>query len=126
MDNATRQPAHAGPAEGKLLLTVDEAAHQLGIGRTLMYNLISTGEVQAVTVGRLRRVPSESLTEYVDRLRADQAKGALAAIVSLVEQGIARGGLDAAFLASLEAALARVRMALARQGGSGRAEGSAA
>src|SRR6266702_4924426 len=121
-DNATRQPAYAGPADGKLLLTVDEAAYRLGIGRTLLYNLISTGEVQAVPVGRLRRVPSESLTEYVDRLRADQAKGALAAIVSLVEQGIADGSLDAAFIASLEADLARLRLALTRQGGSGRAE----
>lgn len=118
--------ATAGPADGKLLLTVDEAAQRLGIGRTLMYGLISAGEVQAVTVGRLRRVPSESLTEYVDRLRADEAKGALAAMVSLVEQGLADGALDAAFIASLEAALARLRLALAGQGGTGRVEDSAA
>jgi len=116
----------AGPAGGKLLLTVDEAAQRLGIGRTLMYSLISAGEVQAVTVGRLRRVPSESLTEYVDRLRADEAKGALAAMVSLVEQGLADGALDAAFIASLEAALARLRLALAGQGDTCRVENSAA
>jgi excisionase family DNA binding protein len=105
---------------------VDEAAQRLGIGRTLMYSLISAGEVQAVTVGRLRRVPSEALTEYVDRLRADEAKGALAAMVSLVEQGLADGALDAAFIASLEAALARLRLALAGQGDAGRVEDSAA
>src|SRR5712691_5653443 len=124
--SAAGKAANAGPAGGKLLLTVDEAAQQLGIGRTLMYSLISAGEVQAVTVGRLRRVPSESLTEYVDRLRADEAKGALAAIVSLVEQGLADGALDAAFIASLEAARARLRLALARQGDTSRVEDSAA
>jgi excisionase family DNA binding protein len=124
--SAAATAGHAGSADGKLLLTVDEAAQRLGIGRTLMYSLISAGEVQAVPVGRLRRVPSECLTEYVDRLRKDQAKGALAAMVSLVEQGLADGALDAAFIANLEAALARLRLALAGQGDTGRLEDSAA
>jgi excisionase family DNA binding protein len=53
-----------------LLLTVEEAARVLGIGRTLMYSLIASGEVESVPIGRLRRVPSECLAEYVARLRA--------------------------------------------------------
>lgn len=53
-----------------LLLTVEEAARRLKIGRTQMYNLIASGEVQSVTIGRLRRVPAECLASYVSRLLA--------------------------------------------------------
>jgi len=59
--------------EEKLLLTVEEAAHRLGIGRTVMYRLVSTGAVESVTLGRLRRVPSECLNEFVSMLRSSHA-----------------------------------------------------
>jgi excisionase family DNA binding protein len=65
----------AAPPDGKLLLTVEEAAHRLGIGRTVMYRLVSTGAVESVTVGRLRRIPSECLDEFVSMLRRAQASG---------------------------------------------------
>jgi excisionase family DNA binding protein len=48
----------------KLLLTVEEAAERLGIGRTLMYSLIRTGEVCSVHIGRLRRVRLEDLERF--------------------------------------------------------------
>jgi excisionase family DNA binding protein len=54
-----------------VLLTVEEAAQRLRIGRTSMYRLVSTGAIETVTIGRLRRVPTECLTEYVARLRGD-------------------------------------------------------
>lgn len=53
----------------RLLLRVEEAAERLGIGRTLMYELVSRGDVESVPVGRLRRIPAECLDEYVTRLR---------------------------------------------------------
>jgi excisionase family DNA binding protein len=53
-----------------ILLTVEEAAVRLRIGRTSMYRLVATGTVESVTVGRLRRVPVECLAEYVNRLRS--------------------------------------------------------
>lgn len=52
------------------LLTVEEAAARLRIGRTSMYRLIKTGEIESVPVGRLRRIAPEALVEYVNRLRA--------------------------------------------------------
>jgi excisionase family DNA binding protein len=63
-------PGHAddGPPDG-LLLTVEEAARRLRIGRTLVYRLIESGKLESVTVGRLRRVPAECLIEYVAALR---------------------------------------------------------
>lgn len=56
--------------EPAILLTVEEAAQRLRIGRTKMYSLISTGEVKSVTIGTSRRVPAEALTEYVSALVA--------------------------------------------------------
>ncbi|GAA1029923.1 hypothetical protein GCM10009557_20140 [Virgisporangium ochraceum] len=54
----------------RILLKVEEAARVLGIGRTLMYSLVMSGEVESVPIGRLRRIPADCLTEYVARLRA--------------------------------------------------------
>ncbi|MGY1436618.1 excisionase family DNA-binding protein [Streptomyces reniochalinae] len=51
------------------LLSVEEAARRLGIGRTVCYRLISSGELESITVGRLRRVPADAVPEYVARLR---------------------------------------------------------
>ena len=56
----------------RLVLTIEQAARRLGIGRTLMYSLVTSGEVESVTIGRLRRIPVECLTEYVAKLRTAQ------------------------------------------------------
>lgn len=53
----------------RLLLTVEDAADRLGIGRTLMYALVTAGEIESVTIGRLRRIPADALVTYVNRLR---------------------------------------------------------
>lgn len=53
-----------------VLLTVEEAAERLRIGRTTMYALVSSGAVESVKVGRLRRVPVEAVDAYVTMLRA--------------------------------------------------------
>lgn len=55
----------------RLLLKVEEIAEILNVGRSTAYHLVLTGEIESVTVGRLRRVPAEAVTEYVNRLRAD-------------------------------------------------------
>ena len=52
-----------------LLLRVEEAALRLGIGRTSMYRLVMTGEVESVQIGGLRRIPAPCIEEYIDRLR---------------------------------------------------------
>jgi excisionase family DNA binding protein len=57
-------------AAPRLLLTVEEAASRLNIGRTTMYALVSSGAVESVTIGRLRRIPSECLDSFVEALRS--------------------------------------------------------
>ena len=36
----------------------------------MLYQLIATGQIHTIRVGRLRKVPVEALREYVDRQRA--------------------------------------------------------
>src|SRR5687768_15854500 len=61
-----------------VLLTVEEAARRLRIGRTTCYALVTSGEIESVTVGRLRRVPADAVPAYVAKLRG-AARTALAA-----------------------------------------------
>lgn len=76
---ATRAPTAPEPQlinltienDEKLLLSVVEAAHRLGIGRTLMYELLGSGQIESVHVGRLRRVPADSLAKFVERCRTN-------------------------------------------------------
>jgi excisionase family DNA binding protein len=51
-----------------LLLTVKEAAALIGIGRTTLYRLMDNGEINSVHIHTSRRIPLESVYEYVDRL----------------------------------------------------------
>jgi excisionase family DNA binding protein len=61
--------------EGKLLLTVDEAAQRLGIGRSHTYGYVMRGFIPSVKLGRSRRVPAAALEEFVGRLRLDESEG---------------------------------------------------
>jgi excisionase family DNA binding protein len=58
-------------SEPRLLLRIEEAVEQLGIGRSFMYELVLSGTVESVRLGRLRRIPEECLREHVDRLRSE-------------------------------------------------------
>jgi excisionase family DNA binding protein len=71
LEEARRAPAVPGLAETqplKLLLTVDEGAAALGIGRTLFYELLMRGVIFSVKVGAARRVPLVALQAYVAQL----------------------------------------------------------
>ena len=51
--------------EDRLLLRVDEAADALGLGRTKVYELVMSGEIASVKIGRARRVPLDALKHWV-------------------------------------------------------------
>ena len=57
----------------RLLLTVEQAAGRLNVGRSTAYALILTGQLESVTVGRLRRVPADAVAAFVDSLRVARA-----------------------------------------------------
>ena len=50
------------------LLTAEEVAEALHIGRTRVYELLYSGELRSVKIGRLRRIPVDSLREYIAAL----------------------------------------------------------
>ena len=51
--------------DGKLLVTVDEAAQRLSIGRSLCYQMVMKGEIASITIGRARRIPLAALESFV-------------------------------------------------------------
>ncbi|QOV37295.1 excisionase family DNA-binding protein [Streptomyces ferrugineus] len=59
-----------------VLLTVEETARRLRIGRTTCFRLVRAGEIESVTVGRLRRVPADAVPAYVAKLRHRPAEAA--------------------------------------------------
>jgi excisionase family DNA binding protein len=57
----------------QLLLTPERAADRLDVGRTTVYELIASGQLDSVKIGRARRIPAEALVAYVERLRNQAA-----------------------------------------------------
>ena len=54
--------------EGKLTLTVDEAARRLGIGRSAAYEAVRTGVIPSLKIGRRRLIPVVALYGRLDEL----------------------------------------------------------
>lgn len=66
MANPQRLPD--GPTGESLLLTPEEAAQVLRVGRTTLYALIKDGDLRPVHIGRSCRLSWSELERYVDRL----------------------------------------------------------
>lgn len=64
MDVTTVQP---------LLLTLDETAAVLKVGRSTVYALIRAGELDSVKIGTNHRVALDDVKNYVNRLRGKAA-----------------------------------------------------
>ncbi len=58
---------NAAPVE-RLLLSVEEVAEALHIGRTRVFALIAAKEITSVKIGNLRRIPVDAVREYAARL----------------------------------------------------------
>ena len=58
----------------QLLLTVEEAANSLAIGRSHLYELLNQGLIKSVYLGRSRRIVPRELEAYVERLRDAQVQ----------------------------------------------------
>lgn len=66
---AVPEPRPATSAD-RVMLTVEEAAKRLQIGRTTAWGLVKSGELGSVQIGRLRRVPSPAVDAYAASLTA--------------------------------------------------------
>jgi excisionase family DNA binding protein len=61
------------PIPLRVLLTVEEAAERLHIGKTKTYALVKAGEIESVLIGRLRRIHIDAINSYAARLTSQQA-----------------------------------------------------
>ena len=62
------QPDRLPLINGKLLLTIDEAARYVSMGRSHFYTYVLRGEIRSVKLGRSRRIPVAALYEFMDHL----------------------------------------------------------
>ena len=53
----------------KLLITINEAANALSISRSKMYELLNSGAIHSVHIGRSRRIRVHDLKEYARRIQ---------------------------------------------------------
>ena len=47
------------------LVTIDELCELLIIGRNAAYKLLTTGKIKSFKIGRVWKIPRESLTAYI-------------------------------------------------------------
>jgi excisionase family DNA binding protein len=52
------------------LLTIPEVADELALSRSTIYELVASGRLETVRIGRARRVPRAALDAFVERLRS--------------------------------------------------------
>ncbi len=73
----TSQAERPASEQAPLVYSVEEAADLLGIGRTFMFRLVATGEVESFKIGKKRKIPRDALDAYIERqLRAERASDA--------------------------------------------------
>ena len=55
----------------QLLVRPTEAFDAIGVKQTKGFQLIASGDLEAVKIGRATRIPTESVRAYVAKLRGD-------------------------------------------------------
>lgn len=58
-------PSQAEP----ICVRINDAARMIGVGRTKLYELIASGEIEAIKLGKSTRITTASLHELVMRQR---------------------------------------------------------
>ncbi|WP_067825898.1 helix-turn-helix domain-containing protein [Actinomadura kijaniata] len=62
-------PTPTAPALTKLLYDLNEAGELLSIGRTALYEEITSGRLRSVKRGKSRLIPADALLDYVALLQ---------------------------------------------------------
>lgn len=58
----------------RFLLTINEGAQLLSIGRSFMYKLVMRGEIASLKIGRRRLVSRDAILQFIRRVEAEQAE----------------------------------------------------
>jgi excisionase family DNA binding protein len=62
--------------EATVLYSVEDVIARTSLGRSKIYELLASGELGSVKVGRRRLVPARALEEFVERLRVGEPRPA--------------------------------------------------
>ena len=65
---------HANAVQAALY-TPEEAAAALTIKRSTLFQLLATGRLRSVKIGKLRRIPAGAIAEFVQQLETEQTQG---------------------------------------------------
>lgn len=68
-------PPRRGLSTPEELLTVPQVMARLQLGRSTVYDLLRTGQLASITLGRARRIPTHALTDFI-RTRLEQEAAA--------------------------------------------------
>ncbi|MDQ3579533.1 MAG: helix-turn-helix domain-containing protein [Actinomycetota bacterium] len=60
----------------RVLLTAEEVAEALSIGRCTVYDLIRTGQLASLKIGKLRRIPVEAVHDFARRMIEQEGNAA--------------------------------------------------
>ena len=55
----------------QLLFTVEETKRILGIGRSVLYEKLQSGELRSIRIGRSRRISKAAIDDFVTHLMAE-------------------------------------------------------
>ena len=72
--NAANRKAVGGMSEGRLVVTVSEAAELLGISRGLAYELARAGQMPSLRLGRRLVVPRAALVTWLEQAARPESR----------------------------------------------------
>lgn len=61
--------------ERRQLLTTREAMSRLRVGKTTLFRMLGTGEIESMRIGRARRIPADAIDEYIARRMVSAVTG---------------------------------------------------
>jgi excisionase family DNA binding protein len=59
--------------KGRMAYTIPDACEQIGVGRSMLYELIGAGEIRTFKVGTRTLVPASELVAFIDRKMKEAA-----------------------------------------------------
>ncbi|MDP3675976.1 MAG: helix-turn-helix domain-containing protein [Novosphingobium sp.] len=69
---AGRREGRGGVNAAPICVRVDRALSELNIGKTKLYELLASGELEAIRIGRRTLVLQDSIDALVERLRSSR------------------------------------------------------
>ncbi len=67
-----KEPSQPSQDPQRLLISLEEAARRLSIGRSQLYQQMQSGMLRSVRIGRSRRILEQDLNEFVSQLLGDR------------------------------------------------------